>query len=102
MWFNFKKKKEEKKVMNKANDLVKEMVLQKALEENKEKENKIEELNKAIVVTLENSEELRNSNRNLENNLEVLQNTIEKIREICKASNGRVIGVNTILKELGE
>ena len=102
MWFNFKKKKEEKKVMNKANDLVKEMVLQKALEENKEKENKIKELNKAIVVTLENSEELRNSNRNLENNLEVLQNTIEKIREICKTSNGRVIGVNTILKELGE
>lgn len=102
MWFNFKKKKEEKKVMNKANDLVKEMVLQKALEENKEKENKIEELNKAIVVTLENSEELRNNNRNLENNLEVLQNTIEKIREICKISNGKVIGVNTILKELGE
>ena len=102
MWFNFKKKKEEKKVMNKANDLVKEMVLQKALEENKEKENKIEELNKAIVITLENSEQLRNINMNLENNLEVLQNTIEKIREICKASNGRVIGVNTILKELGE
>lgn len=102
MWFNFKKKKEEKRVMNKANNLVKEMVLQKALEENKEKELKIQERDKAIVIALENAEELRKDNANLEKNLEVLQNTIEKIKEICNSSKGKVIGVNTILREIGE
>lgn len=46
MWFNFKKKKEEKQIMKKANNIVKEMVLQKALEENKEKQATIDKIKK--------------------------------------------------------
>lgn len=100
MWF--KKKKEEKNIMRRANNIVKEMILQKSLEENKEKELKIQERDKAIVIALENSEELRKANKNLENNLNVLQATIEKIREICNNSDGNVISKNKILKEIGE
>lgn len=103
MWlFKNKKKKEEKNVMKRANDIVKEMILKKALEENKEKELQLREREKAIVIALENAEELRKSNTNLENNLEVLQATIEKIREICNNSDGNVISKNKILKEIGE
>lgn len=100
MWF--KKKKEEKKVMKRANDIVQEMILKKALEENKEKELKIQERDKAIVIALENAAELRAKNNNLEKNLEVLQNTIEKIKEICNNNDGNVISKNKILKEIGE
>lgn len=103
MWlFKNKKKKEEKNVMKRANDIVKEMILKKALEENKEKELQLQEREKAIVIALENAEELRKSNTNLENNLGVLQATIEKIREICNNSDGNVISKNKILKEIGE
>ena len=103
MWlFKNKKKKEEKNVMKRANDIVKEMVLQKALKENKDKELQLREREKAIVIALENAEELRKSNTNLENNLGVLQATIEKIREICNNSDGNVISKNKILKEIGE
>lgn len=100
MWF--KKKKEETNVMKRANDIVQEMILKKALEENKAKELQLQEREKAIVIALENASELRKSNTNLENNLGVLQATIEKIREICNNSDGNVISKNKILKEIGE
>lgn len=103
MWlFKNKKKKEERNVMKRANDIVQEMILKKALEENKEKELQLQEREKAIVIALENASELRKSNTNLENNLGVLQATIEKIREICNNSDGNVISKNKILKEIGE
>lgn len=103
MWlFKNKKKKEERNVMKRANDIVQEMILKKALEENKAKELQLQEKEKAIVIALENAEELRKSNTNLENNLGVLQATIEKIREICNNSDGNVISKNKILKEIGE
>lgn len=103
MWlFKNKKKKEERNVMKRANDIVQEMILKKALEENKDKELQLREREKAIVIALENAEELRKSNTNLENNLGVLQATIEKIREICNNSDGNVISKNKILKEIGE
>lgn len=103
MWlFKNKKKKEEKNVMKRANDIVQEMILKKALEENKGKELQLREREKAIVIALENAEELRKANTNLENNLGVLQATIEKIREICNNSDGNVISKNKILKEIGE
>lgn len=103
MWlFKNKKKKEERNVMKRANDIVQEMILKKALEENKAKELQLREREKAIVIALENAEELRKSNTNLENNLGVLQATIEKIREICNNSDGNVISKNKILKEIGE
>ena len=103
MWlFKNKKKKEEKNVMKRANDIVQEMVLKKALEENIAKELQLQEREKAIVIALENASELRKSNTNLENNLGVLQATIEKIREICNNSDGNVISKNKILKEIGE
>lgn len=103
MWlFKNKKKKEEKNVMKRANDIVQEMILKKALEENKAKELQLQEREKAIVIALENASELRKSNTNLENNLGVLQATIEKIREICNNSDGNVISKNKILKEIGE
>lgn len=103
MWlFKNKKKKEETNVMKRANDIVQEMILKKALEENKAKELQLQEREKAIVIALENASELRKSNTNLENNLGVLQATIEKIREICNNSDGNVISKNKILKEIGE
>ena len=103
MWlFKNKKKKEEKNAIKRANDIIKEMILKKALEENKEKELQLQEREKAIVIALENASELRKSNTNLENNLGVLQATIEKIREICNNSDGNVISKNKILKEIGE
>lgn len=103
MWlFKNKKKKEEKNAIKRANDIVKEMILKKALEENKAKELQLQEREKAIVIALENASELRKSNTNLENNLGVLQATIEKIREICNNSDGNVISKNKILKEIGE
>lgn len=103
MWlFKNKKKKEEKNVMKRANDIVQEMILKKALEENKGKELQLREREKAVVIALENAEELRKANKNLENNLGVLQATIEKIREICNNSDGNVISKNKILKEIGE
>ena len=103
MWlFKNKKKKEERNVMKRANDIVQEMILKKALEENKAKELQLQEREKAIVIALENASELRKANTNLENNLGVLQATIEKIREICNNSDGNVISKNKILKEIGE
>ena len=101
MWlFKNKKKKEERNVMKRANDIVQEIILKKALEENKVKELQLQERENAIVIALENA--LRKANTDLENNLGVLQATIEKIREICNNSDGNVISKNKILKEIGE
>ena len=82
------KEKEAKKVIGEANNIVKEAVLQKALEENQEKEKEILSL--------------KNKNTDLENNLKVLIETIANIKEICNNSNGKVVSKNKILKELGD
>jgi len=107
--FNFKNKKEENKVMEDANEIVKQAILDKALEENAEKEKKIKNLEnkikknkKDIEIMLNNAEESREKIDNLERNIEVLHNTIEKIKELCNNSNGYTISKNKILKELGE
>ncbi len=94
----FKKRKEEKT----ANNAVKDMITHKALKELKIKDFEIEELNKGITIALENAEELRKDKKNLERNLEVLQASIENIREICNNSKGKVVSKKKILKELGE
>lgn len=93
--------KKEKKVV-KANDIIKNEILKKALSENATKTIKIEELNKRIVISLENAAELREKNENLIRNIEILQTTIENIKEICNNSNSNVISKNKILKEIGE
>ena len=77
---NKKNKKEEKKVVKNANDFIQKMILEKALKENKEKELKIEVL---------------------ENNMEVLQKTIENIRIICNESKTSKVS-KAIFKEIGE
>lgn len=76
--FNKKEKKNENK--GTGNDIIKHLALQKALEELKEQKNK---------------------NDNLQINIMVLQNTINKIKEICKESKTSKIA-KAILKELGE
>lgn len=93
--FNFGKKKETKKVMGDANKIMTDIILQKALDENKEKENKIKNLK------IEN-ERIFEDKKNLERNIDVLNNTIKKIKEICNNSNGKVVSKAKILKELGE
>jgi len=107
--FNFKKKKEEKKIMGDANEIVKQAILEKSLDENKDKdkkikslENKNKKLQKDIEILLNNAEESRNQIDNLERNIEVLNNTIEKIKEMCNNSKGAVVSKSKILKELGE
>lgn len=95
-----KRKKERNKIIGKANNIIKEEILKKALLENKNKKNEIKELNDAILVALENAEELRKNNQNLERNLQVLITTIENIKEICNNSNGKVISKNKVLKEI--
>ena len=79
----FFNKKENRKINpNKGtgNDIIKHLALQKALEELKEQKNK---------------------NDNLQMNIMVLQNTINKIKEICRESKTSKIA-KAILKELGE
>ena len=101
-FLNFKKKKEEKKVMGDANKIVEKMILDKALDENKKKEKKIKKLQKDIEIMLDNAEESRKQLDNLERNIEVLNNTIDKIKEICNDTNAKVVSKSKILKELGE
>lgn len=80
------------------------MALQEAMRELQEEREK----SKIAQKTSETLTKLNNENqidaekkiRNLENNLEVLQNTIENIKELCK--DKKVIGAKIILKELGE
>lgn len=108
-FLNFKKKKEEKKIMGDANEIVKQAILDKALQENQEKEKKIKNLEtkikknkKDIEIMLNNAEESRAQIDNLERNIEVLQNTIEKLKEICNNSKGNTVSKKKILNELGE
>lgn len=97
-----KRKKEEKQVIKRANDIITKEILRKALLENKNKDSEIKELNEGISIALENADELRKEKNNLENNLQVLQTTIENIKEICNNSNGRVVSKNKILEQIGE
>ena len=81
------------------------MALQEAMRELQEERAKNESLRKDLEI-YDNKDKLRqaevNEITNLENNLEVLQNTIENIRKLCKDKNGRAISSKDILKELGE
>lgn len=81
------------------------MAFQEAMRELQEEREKNESLRKDLEI-YDNKDKLRqaevNEITNLQNNLEVLQNTIENIRKLCKNKNGRVISSLTILKELGE
>lgn len=74
------------------------MAFQEAMRELEQEKN----LNKIKQNRINELEKYLQDYNNLENNLEVLQNTIENIKELCKDKNGRVISSLTILKELGE
>lgn len=76
--FNKKEKKNENKGM--GNDIINQLALQEALRELKQE---------------------RAINESLQKNIEVLNTTIEKIKEICKQSKTSKIA-KAILKELGE
>lgn len=97
----FKRKKEEQD----GGELILKMAFQEAMRELQEERAKNESLRKNLEI-YDNKDKLRqaevNEITNLQNNLEVLQNTIENIRKLCKDKNGRVIHPITILKELGE
>ena len=95
----FKKRKRNKNI-GKTNDIIKEEILKKALLENKRKNYEIKELNEGIEIALENASELRKENENLRKNLEVLQTTVENIKEVCDNSRGKVISKNKVLKEI--
>ena len=107
--FNFKKKKEEKVIVADANKIMEKAIIDKALQENQEKANKIKtlerknrKLTKDINIMLNNAEECRTKIDNLENNIEVLNNTIEKLKEICHNAKGNTVSKKKILNELGE
>lgn len=80
--FGFKKKKEKKegKHFKTNGDLIGDMIIEKALRENQQKQ--------AEII-------------NLESNIEVLQNSIEKVKEICSKTKSSKVA-REILKELGE
>lgn len=82
-----RKRKEEKRVFADANNIIQEMICDKALKENMEKQIKIKELEE--------------ENKDLRNNLEVLINTIADIKEICKDSNAKVVSKSKIMKIIG-
>ena len=82
-----RKRKEEKKVFADANNIIQEMIYDKALKENKEKQEKIKKLEE--------------ENKDLRNNLEVLINTIEQVMEVCKSSNAKVVSKTKIMKIIG-
>lgn len=84
---NLRKRKEEKKVMKNANDIIQEMICDKALKENVEKQIKIEKLEE--------------ENKDLRNNLDVLINTIADVKEICNNSNAKVVSKSKIMKIIG-
>lgn len=90
--FNFGKKKEQNQ---KGEDFIAKMALQKALEELKETREKNESYERSFKL-------LNEENQDLHNNILVLQNTIENIKNLCEDRKGKVISANTILKELGE
>lgn len=84
---NLRKRKTMKRVMQDANNIIQEMICDKALKENQEKEIKIKEL--------------EDHNKDLENNLEVLINTIADLKELCDNSKGNVISKTKIKKIIG-
>lgn len=84
---NLRKRKEEKKIMEDANMIIQNMICDKALKENVEKQIKIEKLEE--------------ENKDLRNNLEVLINTIADIKEICNNSNAKVVSKSKIMKIIG-
>lgn len=84
---NIRKRKEEKKVMENANEIIQEMICDKALKENVEKQIKIEKLEE--------------ENKDLRNNLDVLINTIADVKEICNNSNAKVVSKSKIMKVIG-
>lgn len=85
---NLRKRKEEKKVMNQANNIIQDMICDKALKENQEKEIKIKQLEE--------------ENKDLRNNLEVLATSIEEVRKICSDSKGKVVSKAKIVNIIGE
>lgn len=84
---NLRKRKEEKKIMEDANMIIQNMICDKALKENVEKQIKIEKLEE--------------ENKDLRNNLEVLINTIAEVKEICNNSNAKVVSKSKIMKVIG-
>ena len=84
---NLRKRKEEKKVMNQANNIIQDMICDKALKENQEKEIRIKQL--------------KEQNKDLRNNLEVLINTIADVKELCNNSKGKVVSKAKIMKIVG-
>lgn len=64
------------------------------------KENKNLRISQSNLKTA--NEKLKESNKNYERNLAVLQNTVDSIKKVCKSSKSGVIGKAKILKELGE
>lgn len=99
-------KRKEKKQENEDGGIwIVKMILQEAMRELQEEKEKNESLRKDLEI-YDNKDKLRqaevNEITNLQNNLEVLQNTIDNIKRMCKDKNGRVISSLTILKELGE
>lgn len=126
----FNKKENRKISPNKGtgNDIIKHLALQKALEEleaerkineslrkdlekmDKENEeaksikdnyNKINEKYEKIKTKKYNYDKYKDENKNLKGNLEVMINSCDKIKEICKESKTSKIA-KAILKELGE
>lgn len=93
------KRKEQKQ---NGEELITKMAFQEAMRELQEEREKNESLRKDLKLFDKASYKYAEENNNLQNNLEVLQNTIENIKELCKNKNGRVISSLTILKELGE
>ena len=99
-------KKKEKKQENEDGGIwIVKMALQEAMRELQEEREKNESLRKDLEI-YDNKDKVRqaevNEITNLQNNLEVLQNTIENIRKLCKDKNGKTISSLAILKELGE
>lgn len=84
---NLRKRKEEKKIMEDANMIIQNMICDKALKENVEKQIKIEKLEE--------------ENKDLRNNLDVLINTIADVKEICNNSNAKVVSKSKIMKVIG-
>jgi len=84
---NLRKRKEQKKIFEDANNIIEQMIYDKALKENKEKQEKIKKLEE--------------KNEDLKNNLDVLINTIEQVMEVCKSSNAKVVSKAKIMKIIG-
>lgn len=93
----FNRNKNKNKNKGTGNDIINQLALQEALRELKAEREITESLRKDLKIY----EEKDLKNKNIENNLKALQNTNEKIKEICKTSKTSKIS-KQILKELGE